>query len=148
MHELSVCNALLDQVEVIAREHHAVRVDKIFPGFPAYVHLEAGDLIIGDSDRPEDVRRIAGWFESASVPCPISDDIRRDLWTKLIINSMANATSALARASYRALAEWALAERPKVRRSSTRPYPRDEEAIEAFQAARPVPRRWRRSSRT
>ncbi len=29
MHELSVCNALLEQVEVIAREHHAARVDKI-----------------------------------------------------------------------------------------------------------------------
>ena len=29
MHELSVCNALLDQVEVIAREHRAARVDKI-----------------------------------------------------------------------------------------------------------------------
>ncbi len=29
MHELSVCIALLDQVEVIAREHRAVRVDKI-----------------------------------------------------------------------------------------------------------------------
>ena len=29
MHELSVCNALIAQVEVIAREHHAARVDKI-----------------------------------------------------------------------------------------------------------------------
>lgn len=29
MHELSVCNALLEQVEVIAREHQALRVDKI-----------------------------------------------------------------------------------------------------------------------
>lgn len=29
MHELSVCNALLEQVESIARDHHAVRVDRI-----------------------------------------------------------------------------------------------------------------------
>ncbi len=29
MHELSVCSALLEQVEVIARQHSAVRVDKI-----------------------------------------------------------------------------------------------------------------------
>ena len=29
MHELSVCNALLEQVENIAREHQAVRVDQI-----------------------------------------------------------------------------------------------------------------------
>ena len=29
MHELSVCNALIEQVEDIARRHDAVRVDKI-----------------------------------------------------------------------------------------------------------------------
>lgn len=29
MHELSVCNALIEQVEDIARQHNAVRVDKI-----------------------------------------------------------------------------------------------------------------------
>ncbi len=29
MHELSLCNALIEQVEVIAREHHAARVDSI-----------------------------------------------------------------------------------------------------------------------
>ncbi len=29
MHELSICNALIDQVEVIAREHHAARVESM-----------------------------------------------------------------------------------------------------------------------
>ena len=29
MHELSVCNALIEQVTAIAREHNAVRVDKV-----------------------------------------------------------------------------------------------------------------------
>ncbi len=29
MHELSVCNALIDQVEAIAKEHHAARVNEI-----------------------------------------------------------------------------------------------------------------------
>jgi hydrogenase nickel incorporation protein HypA/HybF len=29
MHELSVCLALLDQVEAIARQHHATRVERI-----------------------------------------------------------------------------------------------------------------------
>ncbi len=46
------------------------------------------------------------WFESAGVPCRVSDDVERDLWFKLILNSMANAISALTGATYARLAEF------------------------------------------
>ncbi len=69
-------------------------------------HRGRGDLTIGDPDRPEDVRRIADLFERAGVPCRVSDRIRHELWFKLIINSMGNSISALARASYRQVAEF------------------------------------------
>lgn len=39
-----------DEMPKLARS--AVRVDKVFAGFPAYVHLEAGDLIIGIQHQP------------------------------------------------------------------------------------------------
>lgn len=78
-------------------------------------HRGRGDLIVGSED-PElgpSVERVAAWFEAADVPCPISGDIRRDQWHKLVINSMANAISALTGSSYRRLAEfgptWGLA---------------------------------------
>ena len=72
-------------------------------------HRGRGDLIIGsdEPDRAAEVERVAAWFEVAGVPCPVSADIRRDQWSKLIINSMANAISALTGASYRRLAEFA-----------------------------------------
>ena len=69
-------------------------------------HRGRGDLIIGHPERPDEVRRVARLFEEAGVPCRISDRIRADLWTKMILNSMANATSALTRASYGRLREF------------------------------------------
>lgn len=69
-------------------------------------HRGRGDLVIGDPDRMDEARRIAEIFERAGVPCRVSGRIRPELWTKLIINSMANSTSALTRASYRRLAEF------------------------------------------
>ncbi len=69
-------------------------------------HRGRGDLVIGDPERPEEARWISELFERAGVPCEVSDAIRRELWFKLIINSMANATSALTRASYRRLTEF------------------------------------------
>jgi hydrogenase nickel incorporation protein HypA/HybF len=44
MHELSVCNALLDQVESIAREHLAPRVSRITLGIGPLSGVEA-DLL-------------------------------------------------------------------------------------------------------
>lgn len=68
-------------------------------------HRGRGDLVVGHATRHDDVRRVASWFESAGVPCRISADIEHELWLKLIINSMANAISALTGASYRSLAD-------------------------------------------
>jgi 2-dehydropantoate 2-reductase len=69
-------------------------------------HRGRGDLVIGDAEQPEAASSVAKLFGRAGVQCAISDDIRKQLWSKLVINSMANATSALTRASYRALAEF------------------------------------------
>ena len=69
-------------------------------------HRGRGDLIIGDDEHRAEVERVAAWFEAAGVPCPISRHIRREQWLKLILNSMANATSALTGASYRRLVEF------------------------------------------
>ena len=63
-------------------------------------HKGRGDLVIGGAGRREDAERVAAWFERARVPCPVSDDIDRELWLKLIINSMANAISALTGSTY------------------------------------------------
>jgi len=69
-------------------------------------HRGRGDLVIGHASRRSDVERAAAWLERAGVPCVVSEDVERDLWLKLILNSMANATSALTGASYGRLAEF------------------------------------------
>jgi 2-dehydropantoate 2-reductase len=74
-------------------------------------HKARGDLIVGQlsgeqKDTPE---RITELFTSADVPCRASEQIRVDLWHKLVMNSAYNAISALSRASYGAIAEHALA---------------------------------------
>jgi len=70
-------------------------------------HRGRGDLVIGHLRRAADVQRVAQWFERAGVGCRVSDDVERDLWFKLIVNSMANAVSALTGATYGQLAEFA-----------------------------------------
>lgn len=69
-------------------------------------HRGRGDLILGAGDCPDDTARVSHWFEAAGVPCPVSDDFAGAQWTKLAINAMANAISALGPSSYRALAEF------------------------------------------
>ena len=74
-------------------------------------HSGRGDLIVGrisgaQTDAPE---RITALFTSAQVPCRTSDQIRTDLWHKLVMNSAYNAISALSRARYGAIAEHQLA---------------------------------------
>lgn len=70
------------------------------------VHRGRGDLVIGHRDRTGDVARAAAWLEAAGIPCRVSDNVEAELWLKLILNSMANATSALTGATYRTLAEF------------------------------------------
>lgn len=69
-------------------------------------HRGRGDLILGARNRKDATLTVARWFEGAGVPCPISENFARDQWTKLIINAMANAISALGQSSYRSLAEY------------------------------------------
>lgn len=69
-------------------------------------HRGRGDLVIGHPQRSADVSRAAAWFEQAGVACRVSDDVERELWFKLILNSMANATSALTGATYGRLSEF------------------------------------------
>lgn len=63
-------------------------------------HRGRGDLVIGHPERPGDVERVDAWLEPAGIPCRVSSDIMRELWLKLIVNSMANPISALTDRSY------------------------------------------------
>jgi 2-dehydropantoate 2-reductase len=69
-------------------------------------HGARGDLVIGipqnESGRfPSDtLEKIAATFAKASVPCKISDDIERDLWSKLALNCAGNAITAIAQVTY------------------------------------------------
>ena len=75
------------------------------------LHAGRGDLVIGEyGPAPEGVQRDAGRaarvaaiFERAGVACPVSEDVRAPLWTKLVINCVYNAVSALAQVRYRVI---------------------------------------------
>ncbi|MEE2635829.1 MAG: 2-dehydropantoate 2-reductase [Acidobacteriota bacterium] len=72
-------------------------------------HRGRGDLVLGCShtsapaENNPTPRQVAAWFIQAGVPCRLSEQIDREAWLKLILNSMANAISALTDASYGAL---------------------------------------------
>lgn len=68
-------------------------------------HRGRGDLILDAADDGA-AETISAWFEAAGVPCPVSGDFARLQWTKLVINAMANAISALAGSSYKAMADY------------------------------------------
>ena len=70
----------------------------------AVKHRGRGDLVIGHRSRASEVERVAAWFARAGVSCQVSEDVERELWFKLILNSMTNAVSALTGASYGVLA--------------------------------------------
>ena len=66
-------------------------------------HTGRGDLVIGHRagwPRQADLEGLAVMFEQAEVPCRISDDIAKELWTKMVLNCAYNALSALTRAPY------------------------------------------------
>lgn len=72
------------------------------------LHSGRGDLVLGEAlpapagggRDAERAARVAAWFERAGVPCPLADDVRVALWTKLAMNCGLNAISALGRANY------------------------------------------------
>jgi 2-dehydropantoate 2-reductase len=70
-------------------------------------HTGRGDLIVGDlrGGRRGDLERVASLFTLAGVPCPISDNIAGDLWSKMAMNCAYNAVSALGRAKYGRMAQ-------------------------------------------
>lgn len=76
---------------------------------PGHVrHAGRGDLVLGEALPPLDAMpraagraaAIAAVFERAGVPCPVSPDVRADLWVKLVINCAFNAISAVGSARY------------------------------------------------
>jgi 2-dehydropantoate 2-reductase len=65
-------------------------------------HTGRGDLIIGDprGTRRGELDRVSALFARAGVPCPVSDNIEAELWSKMAMNCAYNAVSALGRAKY------------------------------------------------
>ena len=65
---------------------------------PGHVkHLGRGELVIESSKTSDDVART---FTAAGVPTEVSDNIRGELWTKLITNCAYNALSAITQLPY------------------------------------------------
>ncbi len=112
--------SLQNGVDNVERMRAAAQIDAI----PAIVYVAAamagpghikhsgrGDLIIGHlpgaspaSGHPKtDLDALAPLFERAEIPCRVSQDIRADLWSKMILNCAFNAISALARVQYGAI---------------------------------------------
>jgi 2-dehydropantoate 2-reductase len=69
----------------------------------AVKHRGRGDLVIGHPDRASDVARVVSWLEPAGIPVRVSGEIMKELWLKLILNSMANPISALTDRTYGSL---------------------------------------------
>jgi 2-dehydropantoate 2-reductase len=76
---------------------------------PGHVrHTGRGELVLGAlprgarpaSEAEAGARRIAATFKAAGVPCTVSGNVEAELWTKLAMNCVFNAISALAQAPY------------------------------------------------
>jgi 2-dehydropantoate 2-reductase len=107
----------VDNVERIARAAGidamaaVVYVAASMPGPGQLRHGGRGDLVLGEYGAPpagairaaDRAQRVAAVFERAGVPCPVSDDVRGALWTKLVMNCVFNAISALAKVRYGAM---------------------------------------------
>jgi len=114
----SLLVSLQNGVDNVERIQHATGIYAI----PAVVYVAAamsgpghvkhsgrGDLIIGELpagiERRENLKRLARLFESAQIPCRISDNIAAELWTKLVMNCAYNAISAVTQSRYLAIGE-------------------------------------------
>jgi 2-dehydropantoate 2-reductase len=62
-------------------------------------HSGRGDLVVERAAQP-----FQDLFERSEIPFRVVDDIRADLWTKMLMNCAFNAVSALAQARYGAIA--------------------------------------------
>lgn len=111
--------SLQNGVDNVARIRHAAGIDALAAvvyvacsmASPGHVrHAGRGDLVLGavrdgsESACPALAASAAGSvaavFERAGVPCPVSADVRVDLWIKLVMNCVFNPISALGRARY------------------------------------------------
>jgi 2-dehydropantoate 2-reductase len=73
-------------------------------------HVGRGELVVGDvkniafspdnAVRRELIESIPDLFLRAGVPCRVAEDIRVELWTKMVMNCAWNAVSALTRSTY------------------------------------------------
>ncbi len=92
------------------------------PVFPAVVYVATmmagpgrlkhngrGELVIGpweSCDKEAEavqmamLREISELLENAAIPCPVSKDVRRDLWFKFLVNCSYNAISAIGQIEY------------------------------------------------
>ena len=68
-------------------------------------HNGAGHLVIGDGTDGADLQTLAGQFDSAGIPCRVSDNMAGELWVKLVMNCAYNAISALGRSRYHRIVE-------------------------------------------
>jgi len=79
-----------------------------FSGPGRLKHNGRGDLIIGDvlfesgliEERKDKLSAIASVFRRGGIPCEVSENIKGELWTKLVMNCAYNAISALTTAQY------------------------------------------------
>jgi 2-dehydropantoate 2-reductase len=83
-----------------------VAADLVAPG--RVRHGGRGDLIVGSlpempldpgAERPR-LAAVAQQFERCGVPCRVVDDVRVDLWIKMVMNCAYNAISAVGRVQY------------------------------------------------
>jgi 2-dehydropantoate 2-reductase len=67
-------------------------------------HFGRGELIIGGVDQSESIsselQQICDLFLSANIPCVVSNNIRRELWLKFLVNCSYNGISAIGQITY------------------------------------------------
>lgn len=68
-------------------------------------HHGRGELLVGTMDNMTDrdsknLTLICQLFEGASIPCVISDDIKKQMWLKFLVNCSYNGISAIGHMSY------------------------------------------------
>ena len=111
-----------------------VYVAASMPGPGHLLHAGRGDLVVGEYGAAEApsarAAAVSALFERAGVPCRLVADVRSELWTKLVMNCVFNAMSAVGRSRYG----------PLVERADTRAVARDlvEECV-AVASAEGVP---------
>jgi len=68
-------------------------------------HHGRGELYIGSirnqsPEDPQNLAEISTLFEDSDVPCPISSNIKREMWLKFLVNCTFNAISGIGQISY------------------------------------------------